>query len=47
MGRVADAMRHGALDGGKRLRPFMVIAAADMFDCPRERLIRTGMRSGR
>ena len=42
LGRVADAMRHGALDGGKRLRPFMVIAAADMFDCPRERSIRTG-----
>ena len=42
LGRVADAMRHGALDGGKRLRPFMVIAAGDMFDCPRERSIRVG-----
>ena len=42
LGRVVDAMRHGALDGGKRLRPFLVIAAADMFDCPRERSIRTG-----
>ncbi len=42
LGRVVDAMRHGALDGGKRLRPFLVIAAADMFDCPRQRSIRAG-----
>lgn len=42
LGRVADAMRWGALDGGKRLRPFLVIAAADMFDAPRDRSVRTG-----
>ena len=42
LGRVVSAMRHGALDGGKRLRPFLVIAAADMFDTPRERSIRAG-----
>lgn len=42
LGRVVDAMRHGALDGGKRLRPFLVIAAADMFDAPRPRSIRAG-----
>lgn len=42
LGRVVDAMRHGALDGGKRLRPFLVIAAADMFDTPRPRSIRAG-----
>lgn len=42
LGRVADAMRWGALDGGKRLRPFLVIAAADMFDVPRARSIRVG-----
>ncbi len=42
LGRVADAMRHGALDGGKRLRPFLLIAAADMFDCPRSRSVRAG-----
>ncbi|MEZ5897725.1 MAG: polyprenyl synthetase family protein [Parvularculaceae bacterium] len=42
LGRVVDAMRHGALDGGKRLRPFLVIAAADMFDCPRTRSVRAG-----
>lgn len=40
LGRVADAMRHGALDGGKRLRPFLLIAAADMFDAPRARSVR-------
>jgi len=42
LGRVVDAMRHGALDGGKRLRPFLVIAAADMFDVPRARSVRAG-----
>lgn len=42
LGRVVDAMRHGALDGGKRLRPFLVIAAADMFETPRSRSIRAG-----
>ena len=42
LGRVADAMRHGALDGGKRLRPFLLIAAGDIFDCPRERSVRAG-----
>jgi len=42
LGRVVDAMRHGTLDGGKRLRPFLVIAAADMFECPRARSIRVG-----
>ena len=42
LGRVIDAMRHGALDGGKRLRPFLVIASADMFSAPRERSLRVG-----
>jgi len=42
LGRVVDAMRWGALDGGKRLRPFLVIAAADMFECPRARSVRVG-----
>ncbi len=42
LGRVADAMRWGALDGGKRLRPFLVVGAADMFDCPRARSVRVG-----
>jgi farnesyl diphosphate synthase len=42
LGRVVDAMRHSALDGGKRLRPFLVIAAADMFGAPRARSVRAG-----
>ena len=42
LGRVADAMRWGALDGGKRLRPFLAIAAADMFEVPRSRSVRVG-----
>ena len=42
LGRVADAMRWGTLDGGKRLRPFLAIASADMFDCPRSRSVRVG-----
>ncbi|NNE40429.1 MAG: polyprenyl synthetase family protein [Marinicaulis sp.] len=42
LGRVVNAMRWGALDGGKRLRPFLVIAAADMFDAPRARSVRVG-----
>ena len=29
--RLAEAMRHGALAGGKRLRPFLVIEAARLF----------------
>lgn len=42
LGRVVSAMRWGALDGGKRLRPFLAIAAADLFDCPRVRSVRVG-----
>ena len=42
LGRVIDAMRHGALDGGKRLRPFLVVASADMFEAPRQRSLRVG-----
>ncbi|MFN8721158.1 MAG: polyprenyl synthetase family protein [Rhodospirillales bacterium] len=29
--RLADAMRHGTLNGGKRLRPFLVLRSADLF----------------
>ncbi|MEW6255220.1 MAG: polyprenyl synthetase family protein [Pseudomonadota bacterium] len=32
--RLMAAMRHGALDGGKRLRPFLVMEAAALFDIP-------------
>jgi len=39
-GRVVDAMRYAALDGGKRLRPFLVCASADLFQVPRPRALR-------
>lgn len=39
-GRVVDAMRYAALDGGKRLRPFLAVASADLFDVPRARALR-------
>jgi farnesyl diphosphate synthase len=39
--RVVDAMRYAALDGGKRLRPFLVCASADLFGAPRARALRT------
>ncbi|MEE8187727.1 MAG: farnesyl diphosphate synthase [Kiloniellales bacterium] len=31
-GRVIEAMRHSALSGGKRLRPFLVMESARLFD---------------
>jgi farnesyl diphosphate synthase len=30
--RLLDAMRHGVLNGGKRLRPFLVLESAALFD---------------
>nr|WP_316656833.1 farnesyl diphosphate synthase [uncultured Gellertiella sp.] len=34
--RLRAAMRHGVLNGGKRLRPFLVLESAALFDAPRE-----------
>ncbi len=31
-GRVVEAMRYSALSGGKRLRPFLVVESANLFD---------------
>lgn len=39
-GQLFEAMRHAALGGGKRLRPFMVLASADMFDIPQRSAVR-------
>ncbi|MGO1118541.1 polyprenyl synthetase family protein [Rhodovibrionaceae bacterium A322] len=39
-GRVLSAMRHAALGGGKRLRPFLLIQTAALFDVPRARALR-------
>lgn len=35
VGRVVEAMRYAALDGGKRFRPFLVCAGADMLSVER------------
>lgn len=37
------AARHGALNGGKRLRPFLVIESAALFDIPADRALRTAV----
>ncbi len=39
-GRVAEAMRYAALSGGKRLRPFLVVASARLFDVPMRAALR-------
>jgi farnesyl diphosphate synthase len=38
--RLVAAMRHAVLNGGKRLRPLLVLASADMFDVPESRSLR-------
>ena len=38
-GRVLEAMRWGSLNGGKRLRPFLVIESARLFDVPERRAL--------
>lgn len=36
-GRLAAAMRHAVLAGGKRIRPFLVVQSAALFDTPAHR----------
>lgn len=38
--RLMDAMRHGVLGGGKRLRPFLVMESAALFDANEEAALR-------
>jgi farnesyl diphosphate synthase len=38
-----EAMRHAAIGGGKRLRPLLVQASADLFGVPREWSLRAGL----
>lgn len=38
--RLGDAMRYATLNGGKRLRPFLVLMSARLFDVPEERSLR-------
>lgn len=40
--RLLAAMRHGALGGGKRLRPFLVRLSASLFGVPAERSLPAG-----
>jgi len=40
--RLMDAMRHVSLGGGKRLRPFLVVETAALFNAPRERALMAG-----
>lgn len=40
--RLLSAMRHGALGGGKRIRPFLVVASGDLFDVPRHQSVQAG-----
>jgi farnesyl diphosphate synthase len=40
--RLLAAMRHGALAGGKRLRPFLVVETARLFGVPTEQALRAG-----
>jgi farnesyl diphosphate synthase len=40
--RLMDAMRHVALGGGKRLRPFLVVETAALFRAPRAQALMAG-----
>ncbi|MCH7930154.1 MAG: polyprenyl synthetase family protein [Proteobacteria bacterium] len=40
-GRVAEAMRYATLNGGKRLRPFLVVAGAQLFEVSEPSALRT------
>ena len=41
--RLYHAMRHAAIGGGKRLRPLLVIASADLLGAPRQSALRAGL----
>lgn len=41
-GRVIEAMRYATLGGGKRLRPFLLIESARLFEVPEARALRAG-----
>ncbi|HEX8415378.1 MAG TPA: polyprenyl synthetase family protein, partial [Sphingomicrobium sp.] len=41
--RLFNAMRHAAIGGGKRIRPLLVGASAELFGVPRERALRAGL----
>lgn len=41
-GELAEALRYATLGGGKRVRPFMVVASADIFNVPKRNALRVG-----
>jgi farnesyl diphosphate synthase len=41
--RLLEAMRYAAIGGGKRLRPLLACASADLFDVPRSMSLRAGL----
>ncbi len=40
--RLLESMRYATLGGGKRLRPYLLVECADLFDVPRERALMAG-----
>ena len=40
--RLVEAMRHAAIGGGKRIRPFLVVTVAEMYGASRHIAIRAG-----
>jgi farnesyl diphosphate synthase len=40
--RLLEAMRYASLGGGKRVRPFLVVESAALFDVPRKRALLAG-----
>jgi farnesyl diphosphate synthase len=40
--RLLEAMRYATLGGGKRLRPFLLVECANLFDVPRQRSLLAG-----
>lgn len=40
--RLLEAMRYSSLNGGKRLRPFLTVASADVFGVPRQGALMAG-----
>jgi farnesyl diphosphate synthase len=40
--RLLDAVRYASLGGGKRIRPFLVVETAALFEVPRERALMAG-----
>jgi farnesyl diphosphate synthase len=40
--RLIKAMRYASLNGGKRFRPFLVVATADLFGVPRKQSLMVG-----